>query len=752
MRNIIRIFISDIRKLTSNVVALVIVIGLSLLPCLYAWFNIFSNWDPYGSDATANLSVAVANEDRGSEFEDLELNVGDKIMENLEANTTINWVFVETAEDAVEGVKTGDYYAALVIDDDFTENMLSFLGDDIRHPVIKYYENDKKNAIAPKITGKVKTAIQEEINKTFINTIATYLMKISRTLRAVNGDDNLSEAGVKRLEELSTDLDSALVILDSSVSLLDSAENLVDASKNVVDQMGYVVEGLDTVSDSADSISSTAKNNVNVIADIIDLCFDEADKDMTVFNNSLDILKQTVESGGGIDTSEIDTLRMLSDAINNQVISITFALENDIEFNKQYNKKVTFDELASITDAAVEADINAGMDIDIEKLKELELELRNDFSGLDTEFSDLMDKVAAGKITKTEDLIGALDRIKSKAAKCKSDIESFRTTYNNQVKPSISKSISSVETAINSVKSILDDSDVSVARIAGALSTYPDVLGTGKKDLENTRSDIQKLKNSLDNYIYRMTLISNNESVNKIKAVLENDPDRLAEFVSEPVEIEEKKLFEIDTNGSATAPFYLVLSIWVGALILVAIIHVAVKDRGELDEAKNYQKFFGRYIIFFLIGQIQTLITVLGAFFYLGIQCKHHILLWFACSVTSFTFTMIMYSLTYGFGAVGEAIAVVLMVLQVAGTGGTFPIEVLPRLYQVLYKFMPFSYALSALRECVAGFYQQRYWLYLEGLLTYVIISVVIGMVFNIINRKMHHVIEKAKSGTDLMI
>ena len=463
-------------------------------------------------------------------------------------------------------------------------------------------------------------------------------------------------------------------------------------------------------------------------------------------------MQQTVQSGGTLSTSEVDTLRTLSNALSNQVVSITTTLENDVEFNKQYNKTKTFDKLASITDATATVDFNAGMDIDLKTIKELELELTNDFSVLDIDFANLIDAMADGTVSNSEDISNILGRIKEKVAKCKSDIEKYRSTYNNQIKPSVTRSIASVDNAINSVKGILGDTNVAVARISGALSTSPDVMSMGKKDLENTRDDIQKLKNTLDNYIYRLTLISSSDSVNKIRDILENDPDRLAEFISEPVEIEEKKLFEIDTNGSATAPFYLVLSMWVGALILVAIIHVGVKNTDGLKDVKNYQKFFGRYIIFFLIGQIQTLIIVLGSYFYLGIQCKHHLLMWFACSVTSFAFTMIMYSLTYGFGAVGEAIAVILMVLQVAGAGGTFPVEVLPKLYQVIYKYMPFSYSLSALRECVAGFYQQRYWLYLEGLLTYVIIFAVIGMVFNVVNRKMHHIIEKAKSGNDLMV
>lgn len=182
MMNIIRIFTSDAKRLATNVVAMVVIMGLAVIPCLYAWFNIISNWDPYGEAATANLNVVVASCDQGTEIEGVELNVGNMVISNLKENKTIGWVFVDTEEEAVDGVQSGDYYAALVIDESFSEDLISFLGGNIENPKITYYENEKKNAIAPKITGKVKTTVQEEINSAFVSTMAQALlsMKIGR--------------------------------------------------------------------------------------------------------------------------------------------------------------------------------------------------------------------------------------------------------------------------------------------------------------------------------------------------------------------------------------------------------------------------------------------------------------------------------------------------------------------------------------------------------------------------------------------
>ena len=172
MKNIYEVFISDWKRISKNVVAVVVVMGLIILPSLYAWFNILSNWDPYGEESTSRIKVAVASDDKGIVMDSLQFNMGDTIIEALESNTTIGWVFTDSTKDAIDGVYAGDYYAALVMPEDFSKKMVSFLTDSVTHPEIDYYTNQKKNAIAPKITDKAKTAVQQQVNSTFISTIA----------------------------------------------------------------------------------------------------------------------------------------------------------------------------------------------------------------------------------------------------------------------------------------------------------------------------------------------------------------------------------------------------------------------------------------------------------------------------------------------------------------------------------------------------------------------------------------------------
>ncbi len=160
MKNIIKVFLNDCKHIGRNVVALVVVMGLAVLPSLYAWFNILSNWDPYGPESTSNIKVAVAYDDTGINISGMDINISTNIVEALKTNDTIGWVFTDSTDEAIEGVWSGDYYAALIMPADFSKDMVSFLADNMTHPEIIYYTNQKKNAIAPKITDKAKTAVQ----------------------------------------------------------------------------------------------------------------------------------------------------------------------------------------------------------------------------------------------------------------------------------------------------------------------------------------------------------------------------------------------------------------------------------------------------------------------------------------------------------------------------------------------------------------------------------------------------------------
>lgn len=587
MKNILRVFISDMKRISTNVVAIVVIIGLTVIPSLYAWFNILSNWDPYGQEATSKLKVAVVSDDNGASIDGVEVNIGEKVVEALKTNDTIVWVFEDNSDDVIESVRSGEYYAALIMPEDFSSDMISFLSDTITHPQILYYCNQKKNAIAPKITDKAKTAVKEQVNETFISTIAS--------------------------------------------SLVTAGDTVANSDK---------LKGLGTAESGS-------------VIDIIKNKLKDASDELNTYNVLLTSLISITDLSTGLSDQSVNTAGQLNNVLEQQRI-----------------------------DVAV-----------VQKM------------------------VEANKLSSLEELSGVLSENLSAVQNVMSSISSIYTDMNGSV---------------NDFNSAVNDSNINLSETKDMLNSIQDKIS----------SVIESLEEFLDSDNYGL-----------MSDILDTDASTLGSFISSPVLIETEKIYEIAEYGSAASPFYTVLSIWVGGLIMVAIIHAHVKSV-KIDgyKLKPYQKFFGRYITFFIIGQLQTLLIVLGNLFYLQIQCIHPFMMWFACSVTSTVFTFFMYSLTVAFGNIGEALAIVFMVVQVAGSGGTFPIEVLPKVYQMIYKYLPFPYAMDAVRETVAGIYGNYYWKCLGILCIYIVISLVIGLVLRIPFEKMNEMIEESKEKSGVML
>ena len=591
MKNIIKVFLNDCKHIGRNVVALVVVMGLAVLPSLYAWFNILSNWDPYGPESTSNIKVAVAYDDTGINISGMDINISTNIVEALKTNDTIGWVFTDSTDEAIDGVWSGDYYAALIMPADFSKDMVSFLADNMTHPEIIYYTNQKKNAIAPKITDKAKTAVQQQVNATFISTLTEAIMKSA-----------------------------------------DVADNIGNKNK-------------------ADS---------------------------------------TLESG--------------SDSMNNSLIDILIA-----KFQVINTQVVTFDNVLSalsniMTTAQTSADTAKGISPDISGTFEGERAILNE-------------------LNKT---IGQSSLI---------DSSLFST---------ISHDIDAVSGYMNSISSIYNDMGYNIDDFNKSISQMGE-------SINNTLVMVRNIEDNLNETTNKLVEFKNSGVYSLLQTAISFNTDELASFISAPVAITTEDLYPITNYGSAMSPFYSVLSIWVGALILVAIIHVKVHPFDDI-KVNSVEAFFGRYITFFLIGQAQALLITLGDLFFIGIQCIHPFKFWFAAAFTSFVFTMITYSLTVAFENVGEAAAVVIMVIQVAGAGGTFPIQCLPAIYQAIYKYLPFTYAMDALRECVGGTYSWYYWKCILALLVYVGICLFIGLVIAKPCRKLNAIVDKSKEKSEIMI
>lgn len=704
MITIFRVFLSDVKRLRSNVVAIVIIMGLSIIPALYAWFNIMSNWDPYGTSATSQMKVAVCSQDSGVEIGSLSLNVGDEVIAGLKENTTIGWVFTASKDEALEGVNSGDYYAALIVPESFTTDFISFLGGDPKNPTIAYYENSKKNAIATKITGKAKTAVQEQVNQKVISTLTEVLTESGKIL--AENDENGVDIVVStadQLDELDSSLQTYVNILNTFSLVTASASDLAESAQSLlINTQGIFDSSQDSVSNMQSSVLSGAQT-ADTVSSLIGISLDSVEQDLTLLSDQMD----TLTVGDSFDSirNQVDTAKTMSKSTISVLKDIFGETDQYVSAVDKSFKQLNTDLKAFKKDANVTA----------QSLKHLKRTIK----------ADIKD--------------------------CKNSIRKIRNTYQYQVQPDVSRSVLRMEQALIQTGKMLNNIESSFGTIDRALESYQTTLDSGTDDITATKDYIVSLQSDIRKLSKSLRALLGDEQYNEMMDLLKNDPTRMASFMASPVSMETKAVYPIETYGSAMAPFYTVLAIWVGALILVALIHVKVAPVENL-KVRPWQAFFGRYITFFLIGQAQTAITVLGDLFYVDIQCPHPFLFWLAAAASSFVFTLLIYSLTVAMGNVGEAIAVIIMVIQVAGAGGTFPIEVLPEVYQMIYKYLPFTYCMNAMRECVGGLYQNDYWMDLSALGVYVLISLLVGLIVAIPLRRLNKVIERSKEKSKVML
>ena len=719
MKNVIKIIASDIKRLSTNVVAMVVIIGLTVIPSLYAWFNILSNWDPYGESATSNLQVAVASSDQGIVIGNMELNVGDIIISRLKENTTIGWVFTDTAQEAIDGVYAGEYYAALVIDEEFSDDMISFLSGDIKNPVITYYENEKKNAIAPKITAKVKTTIEREVDHAFVSTVAEALLKGGEYFATLDEEGNITGQGIAKLERLDSDLKGVITILDSYIALMDSTENISEAGATVSETAESITKLAGNMADNAQKSANNAKQDIQKVKGTTDSKIGELNKKLDDVDSVVNDLNTKL---AGIDNKDPEKVLEVVDKVN----KLASAWGNKDNTGTISNAIYT----SPIANELVKEKLEKA-DLAVNKLQEDSVLLGNyaveDINNFNNAKAVLVSDVAQ-VLTETRDV---------------------RSEYENVISPFEQKAIESASNSVAEVKKLLNYNATSIDLVISSLESYSSLADQSKDSLVKSRNEAVDMERQLAALISDIKSIGDNEAYQKFVNLLQTDPDLLSDFISSPVEISDEYIYPVENNGSMTAPFYIVLSIWVGALIMSTILKTAVKDTTGMTNLKNWQCFFGRFFVTFVIGQIQTIITVMGALLFVGIQCEHPFYFWLACAWTSLIYSLLLYSFAYSFGNIGEALSVILMVIQVAGAGGTFPIEVLPKVFQVLYKFMPFNYSMNALRECIAGFYENTYRNCMLTLIIYGIVAIFVGVVlyypFKLLNEKIEN--SKEKSG-----
>ena len=653
------IFITDLRLGSKSVIGIVVTVLLVLTPSIYAWFNIASSWDPYG--ATGGLKVAVANEDEGykGDLLPITINVGDTVVSQLRGNASFDWVFVDDEEAAKAGVESSEYYAAIVIPSDFSANLLTYLTEDSAYPSVFYYTNEKENPIAPIITQKGADSIQESIRVSFTERVDQVSLGVAYDILSYVKNPRMSDY----VSKMSRHLDDATADAKSAAKQLGTLAGLMRTTSSIVDLLGTTLDGLQesagTAKGALADAESGAQNASESLEEQIGIVRD------TLNGNTVNVDKVTA----AVDVA-FDLLTVAADAVPDLI-------QGRIDqFQELMNK-------SGVSEAEKQQ-----TQVLIESLKAAK------------EHAESTARSVAESHQKTNVIID----------NAQADVEEAKRLFNEEIAPADDGLRSSVSDAATSAKSIVSDLDGVVSGLnesTGGLSNQLEALGDGLSDgsdkLDSAATRVSDAKQRVADALA-------SGDVKKVEQIiLGNDAETLAASLARPVQLQRESMYSVSNYGSAMAPFYTVLSLWVGALVMISTMRVHVVEERLEELRKRYGKlrprheFFGRYGIFCVIGLLQSSLVLLGDLMLLHIQCANPVGFFLLGLFVGQMFCLIVYTITELFGDVGKAVCVILLIMQVAASGGTFPVEMFEPILIDVASYLPFTYAMTLLQECVAG-------------------------------------------------
>ncbi|MFX3635765.1 MAG: YhgE/Pip family protein [Candidatus Pristimantibacillus sp.] len=667
MKTIFNIYARDMKGIVRNWAALITILGLIFLPSLYAWFNIKASWDPYGN--TGGLAVAVANNDQGTVIRDKPLHTGDEIIDSLKKNKKIGWVFVDEKQ-ALKGVKHGDYYASIIIPSDFSTKIGTVLNDVPEQATIEYYVNEKINAVSPKIAASGANGIIQEIRSAFIKTangaifsvlnevgieLEKELPTIEKTRDIVFKLESLFPEISKAVKTASTDAGKADKIVAKAQAVLPEVTQLVKDGQQLSTRLGTLL------ADSSKALEQAApalKQNLQLL--------NETAKAATQLTSMLQ------DSNFDPDAAKA-ALDKMSERLTTAIrvtgsTASMFAKLNDMTGNSR---------LAAITT----------------KLKQVQAE----FERAQSAANGISQAVSNGQAP-AANLINNLQDTSTKASTI---LERILNRYDSEITPQIKKGLAKAQASAEQAKKVLDTTAASMPDVKKVLNDAAKGLTFGKKALDQMNADLPTAQEKIKGLANRIRTLEKEGNLNEIIDLLRNNSERESLFFSEPVTLNENRLYPIPNYGSAMSPFFSTMSFWVGALLLISMLSVDIHSEGEAY--KSYQIYFGRYFTFLTIALLQSVILTVGDIWVIGAYVVNKLAFILFGLLLSAVFMLIVYTLVSIFGNVGKALSIVLLVLQLAGAGGTFPIQVTLPFFQALHPYLPFTYAVSLMREAVGG-------------------------------------------------
>lgn len=639
--------------------------------------------------------------------------MGNQIVDNLKKNHKIGWVFVNT-RNANMGIIDGSYTAMIEIPENFTGRFTSILKTPPKKPEIIYKVNTKLNPVAGKITGVAKDTLTNEITTEFI---ATVNKAIFSSLNKVGGEAEKNKNNILKLKNNIIDVNNNM---DLILSLLNSINNNSNNLSMFLTQLKATIPTINS------SLSMISKNNTDNKTMILNT--------QNTLNNSFNNIALNLNNAEAASYR----IKNLTDALNTN-----FSSSNASIIYSDISKINTeLDNLNNSISSIIEFLQNISATSPNESLANMLVSLKNTQGSIASQKSDINN--LQKQLLSTNNLNKALvASITNRSSTMNKDLINTNTSYNGSVKASLNSISQNLVNVTNDASSILGTAQDLNNGINNLLQTSIDGSNLSSKvslDLKNRLLQFKDIISALSSKLQE----TNNNDLIQIISILQSNPDFMGNFISTPFSIKDESIYSIPNYGSGMAPVYTVLAIWVGTLLLVSLLKTRVPDSQGLHILTLREKHFGKMLTFITLSLIQSFIVSLGDILLLKIYTVNPALLIAFALMSGFTFCVIVFTLVSTLGNIGKAISIIFLIIQIAGSGSTYPIQVDPLFFRILQPMLPFTYSVGGFREAIAGPLISSVMLDFTALILISVVFIFFGFFFKI---PLHRPISKFEDG-----
>lgn len=688
---IFAIFRCDALRLLKNPIALIIVVGVCILPALYSWYTIAAFWDPYQN--TSSIKIAVANEDEGADAPVAgHLDVGSQVVANLKENHELDWRFMDE-QSALESVASGECYAAIVLPKDFSASFATLFNGTFTRPQIQYYVNEKLTGSGVKMVDTGATDVEKQIDAQFVQTVSEEVLTLAQKagLQLEAGEASAEARLAANVTEAKSALDEAAALLDGLPADVDAASaslsSATDALTSVTDALPEAEARLD---EAAARIAETRASLGRTASELGEKATNAA---TTVAEAATDASIAAGTAAGKVRQASADAQAAAAQAERAGRLSTE-----------------------ALSKLEAEAQGNPDLAQTLQSLK--------DGSSACTNAAQTLSEAASSLSATADAAASASDAISQAANDAAAQISAAAKNAQAETVPQMQASLDAADEALGALRGMLEAVGAGAQQTSAAASALEGSLEGAASTITSARDILKDIQSGLSEAVTDLGAVHASAALAQMEQALKLDPDDVAHFLAAPVAVQTVALYPIKNYGTGVAPFFTNLALWVAGFILMAMVRIKVDPTG-LPPFTERQAYFGRWLTYAALGSAQGIITGAGDIV-LGIQCASPAAYLATCWLTALVYVNLMYGLAVALCHIGKAIAVVLLIIQIPGSSGMFPIQMLPSFYQALNPLLPFTYSIDALREATGGFFGSTY---LDCMLMLALIYLPLGFV-----------------------